>query len=644
MTAEAALKILVAMTFTFLFCRRRCTELASIIAAVVFGISGFLVVWMHFPLATAGCLLPAVLYQIDLLAERRTYGRLVFSAVVWTAIFFAGQPETAAHILFISLLYVAWIALAQRPFDGRETWRFLRTLAGVMGLAVLLAAPALVPFVEAMVRSQRFHILQAAPFEAESTPASNAASAIVMLHPHFYGHSTRVHAEAASGYTGALPWVCFIAVLVHVVRARRWRTLEAFLVLATLLSLGVIFSWPLISEAIHFVLPIAAHARFRLLLVLLMAVQTAAALDAARQTRVPLLIGIGVVVATHIWMLSPAHFATDDLRWNAALAMVPGLAVLAIAIFAWRPAMQIALLAGVFATAWIGIRDWNPPVPEKWMYPETPLLKSLAELRQKAGEPSRIVGQGAMLFPHSQAVFGLEDIRVHDPMSNSRYRDFLRATSRFEAAEEYFAMWTDLETSVLDFLNVRYVLHDDLGVKLDESRYKLVYDGADGRIYENRHVLPRFYAVRNVVIEFDHQRFKQRVREMEGKWSHTALLEFLDNQTPQIEADLFHPRPEGSPLAKAQIVSFSPTEYRIDVDAPRYSLVAGSIPWWPGWRIEAGGKELENIRVNGAFTGFLVPPGKHHVRVWYAPASWTYSVIAQLATVVGLLFFGLRRR
>src|SRR5678815_3407210 len=102
-TAEAAWKVLIALTFTFLYCRRRgYSPIASAFGALCFGFSGFIIVWLHFPQATVACLAPAVLYSIDLLAERTTFKRFLFSVAIWFAITNGGHPESAAHCGFLA--------------------------------------------------------------------------------------------------------------------------------------------------------------------------------------------------------------------------------------------------------------------------------------------------------------------------------------------------------------------------------------------------------------------------------------------------------------------------------------------------------------------------------------------------------------
>lgn len=636
--AEAAMKLLIALTFTFLYCRRRWSEPASIAAAVTFGFGGFLFVWLHFPLATTACLAPAVLYQIDLLAERRTIGRFIGGAVVWAAIVFAGHPETAAHIFFLALLYVLWLVVVERSAPQRV----LLTLGGAMAVAALLAAPYLAAFAENLTKSRRFHNVRAEPWSAE-LPWSDFASAHVLLHPRFFGDVPfekpwgPSDPDAISGFAGIFALVSWIAVAVHVVSSRAWRSREMFLLLATLFLAGVIFSWPGFGDLFHSLLPIAANARVRLLFVLLMAILCAAAIDTARN-RLPLLIGIAAVAACVLYTIETFPFPLPLHRMTAIAGLLPGLAVLAIATLAvvvGRKPVWLLLAGAIVVELWTPGRDWNPPVPETLMYPRTPIARKLEELRAASPQPFRITGFGSMLFPNTNALFGFEDVRVHDPMANSRYLDFLAATSDFEP-NQYFGLWWDTETSVLDFLNVRYLLTDTTTRPPVSNRWSPVYDGPDGRIFENRTVLPRFYAVRNVLLEHRDPIFARRLGEMEGKWPHTALLDHLELETQEMHDDFFHARPPDAPIATAEILEATPTSYLLRVRAPRWSLVASSVPWWPGWQVERNGQAVEPIRVNHAFIGFAVPEGTWDVRVRYAPATFRWGATVSLGTVLVL--------
>lgn len=636
--AEAALKVLIALTFTFLYCRRRYSILGSTIAAVTFSFGGFIIGWLHFPMVTAACFAPAVLYAIDLLAERRTRARFVFAAVIWTLLLFAGHPETAAHLFWLGSVYALWLVFAEK-----RPWRVLLVLVAALTVSALLAAPYLAPLLETMQQSKRVAELKELPYSADALPYTDRNCAIVMFQPHFFGRIPWDKAwgpadtEPLGGFPGVFGWVAWIAVALNVLVTRQWRSRETFFAVTTLFILGVIFAWPGIGESFHLMMPIAAHARARMIFTLLCAIQAAAAIDLAR--RIPLLTSILAAAVVLLLLLRiPMQFA-----WRfdtAVLGMVPGMLTLIaatiVALTRHRLAI-VALFAIVTAELFLAGRDRSTPLPDRMLYPKTPLIAKLQQLRANtpSNEPFRITGIAAQFFPNLPAIYGLEDIRAHDPMSYARYLAFLRLTAEYEPWN-YFAFLNDPNKPVFDFLNVRYVITDPGVPVSDPARYALVYDGRDGRILENRNVLPRFFAVRNVLLEDRPEALYPRLRE-HREWGATAFLEdFPKDPDPRMHDDFFNPRAIDAPLAKATIVRAEPTDYTLRVDAPRWSLVASSIPWWRGWKVAIDGKSVDPMRVNAVFLGFPVPPGQHDVRVWYAPLSFRAGVAIALLTIVGL--------
>jgi hypothetical protein len=657
MTFEAAMKILLALSFMYLWCRRRYSEMASTAGAAAFGFSTFIITWLHFPLITTACLVPAVFYVVDLLAERRTYPRFVAGAAVWATMLFGGHPETVSHTFFVATLYVGWLVFIERSVsqedDGRPgTRNFLLSLFGALAIAGLLAAPLLAPFAEAVTKSKRYQELKTTPISAE-VPFSDWASAKLLLQPTFYGAMPKettwgpAHAESISGFAGYLGIAAWFALLAHVLARRAWRSREMFFVLATVLVVGVILSWPGVSELFHVVFRLAANARLRLFLALLTAVQTAAVIDLMQRDRRSVFIGLGAGAGLLLYLVVGTRFPDGPFRETTMLHMLPSVAVLAIAAVMTSIRRQewavLFLLTAVVAELWAADRDWNPVVSNDWMYPKTPILRALDDLTAKIPktEPYRIVAGGPAFFPNVSSVYGYEDVRAHDPMTNGRYVNVLVNVIDYDAAN-YFATWDEFEKRFLNFLNVRFIMTTWKGEI--SPRYRLVYDGNDGRIFENPEVLPRFYAIRNVVLEFQDAKFNERMRTMEG-WSHTALLENLTIEAePQQRDDFFKPRPADAPMATTEILQADPTDYRLHIKAPRYTLIASSVPWWPGWKVQRNGARIEPVRVNGGFLGFTVPPGEVDVRVWYDPWTFRFGSIVALATILGLVAFRLRGR
>lgn len=567
LTAEAAMKILIALTFTFLYCRRRYDVVPSLAGAIAFGFGTFILSWLHYPIGASGALLPAVLYAIDLLAERRTFARFLFAAALGPLLLSQGHPESVAHIAFVAVAYA--IATAA------HAWR--RFLAAAIASA-LLSAPILLPFLEALPQTMRFQDVQHESHR-DATAFSDFPSLALLIHPRLYGEHPSEHfwgpavTEAVSGFCGILGIAGFFGLLI-----RRRSKYETFYLIATV----VLFLWladvPIVSAPLRALFSMALNARLRLPFSFFLAVQSAALLH-HKKTMLPAVIGAAAVIA---YVMIRTNFPGPADRHFALITLIPSLAVLVLSIlFVKRPIIiALAIYVEMFATS----AAWNPVQRGTELYPRTPLIDALLKLQTK--EPYRIAGIGAPLFPNTNAIFNLADVRVHDPMANGRYLQLLRTTRGWDP-QSYYEKWNDPDSALLDLLGARWILTEP---RVELARYRLVYDGPDGRIYENGRAMPRFW---------------------------TAAAE--------------------PPLLKA-----AQSTYELRVDAPQPTEVVSSIAFWPGWRVTYNGRALRPRRVNGAFLGFTIPRGSGVVRVRYQPLSFWGGAALSLLTLLVLVM--IRRR
>jgi hypothetical protein len=204
--------------------------------------------------------------------------------------------------------------------------------------------------------------------------------------------------------------------------------------------------------------------------------------------------------------LAPLHAQAGGLASQKrglvlALLAISAAAILAAAAAA-RPAFARALpvlLAAAAAAELMaqGTRLYRFGPPE-WLYPETPLLRFL----RSRPEPFRIVGQGSVLFPNSNVFAGLEDVRTHDPVEREDYVDFLDRAAGYPAMD-YFKQLTDWNAPALDLLNVHYLVGEP-GWPAPGEKWKPVYAGSDGVVYENASALPRVFGAARVPVGARH--------------------------------------------------------------------------------------------------------------------------------------------
>ncbi|MGN6186477.1 MAG: hypothetical protein ACTHQM_22815 [Thermoanaerobaculia bacterium] len=613
--AEAAMKLLVALTFTFLFCRRRYSMSASLFAAIAYGFSTWMTTWLQFPIAAAAAFLPGVFWAVeqaggsevardDATANRQPSTANSFHAAValFTIAVLAGHPETIYNIALFAAAYGLWIAPKRVP-----------RIALASLVAALLCLPFLAPFGEAVLQSQRFAEVSA-PRESLIPPYSAVPSAILLLQPRYFGELPierpwgPASLESICGFAGVFAIAAAVATLFDL--KRRWRERETLYLLLFVLCIGIVLGWPWITEAFA---KIAGHApamRMRLGICWFGALLAANAIDRARRDGVmPLLTGTLVVSASMLWLVYGRDFPTPSHRITAVLALLPSIAVLFTMTMIRVRGAIVAIAALTFVELLVTMQTWNTVAQPRELFPRTPLIAAIPH------DGSRIVGLGGQLYPNTNAMFDLDDVRVHDPMAWWPYVQFLTRSVRWNS-NDYYAKWNDADTPVLDYLNVRWVIADR---ELPSPRYRKRYEGRDGRVYENTSVLPRFFAVRNVLTGGD--------ASTHTDWRYTALVDRLPKKWASA---LTAPRDDD---ARVEIVKSFDDLYRLRVHATKPTLIVSSIPDFPGWRVKGG----EKIRVNDAFVGVIAGAGDRDIEVAYRPRSFWWAVVIAIATLLLLL-------
>src|SRR5205814_7029659 len=94
---------------------------------------------------------------------------------------------------------------------------------------------------------------------------------------------------------------------------------------------------------------------------------------------------------------------------------------------------------------WVVTIGWNPIFPAETLFPRTPLIDAITRAR------GRVVGLGSILFPNTNAIFGIEDVRFHDAMVPARYVHAMGLDT-----SGYYMKWNRVD----DRLGARWVLTD----------------------------------------------------------------------------------------------------------------------------------------------------------------------------------------
>jgi hypothetical protein len=262
------------------------------------------------------------------------------------------------------------------------------------------------------------------------------------------------------------------------------------------------------------------------------------------------------------------------------------------------------------------------------LFPPTPLVKFL----QSQDRPFRVVGEDAALFPNTNVFAGVDSIQTHDAMERRDYMTFLDASAGYDP-KPYFKHVRDLDASVLDFLNVRFLVTAN-PAREESDRWKLAYSGPDGRVFENRRVLPRVFAPRQIRFE---GRDSSPETGMPSDWSDVAAVRG-------------HPEVSGSRVVLAQNLPIEVTGYRESANQVAFRahssgpieqpILVTSLVQDGGWSAsDESGKTLTTLRANGIFLALAVGPGTHEVRLHYRPPGLAAGAAVSLGSAAILVWW-----
>ena len=353
----AGLRVLIALVFFFLLLRRQgLSEEASLFGSIAFGLGGFLLLWLSWPIGNSPALLPLVLYALVMTADRGARRDFLLLVLAVASLLAGGHPETILYVVTVGGLFTL-SRLLSRP--SRERPRLLVRWALAGAIAFGLVAPVLVPAMRYLPQTHRGHLVELrnerleerSPLAGWRTPEERHRTFerlvkrfVPVFAPNAFGNSRwrayRGEAnsnEDASGFVGGAALLA--ALLAFLPAARRFPQERLFLALA-IVSLAisvripgvpwVLSTVPLLNQSI------SAHRRLLLVVAFSLAYLAACTAERWRRGEGPRrwTIGAGAAVLLGLiawgYLLSPEMKELLPLRWfwlGLQLGMVAGTAL-----------------------------------------------------------------------------------------------------------------------------------------------------------------------------------------------------------------------------------------------------------------------------------------------------------------------------
>ncbi len=633
--AAAAAKLWLAAAGAYLFARRRALSRgASAWAALAFGFALQMTAWMHFPHTWPLSLLPFVLLALERLARGERLGFAATAGVV-ALLLCGGYPEGE---FFAALCGCAFFlaVLVSRDVPALEKLRRLGLAAAASLLGLGLTAAYTLPATLAIARGERS--VQVARGTRGLDPALSARD---FLRAPTYWDITRFwvvpeaqgnprdedkfgpysFAGRASGYAGVLVLAFALASFFRknaprAVRLARWGVVVTALYLLWYPPLVYLLqATPGLSELSTRLTSNRANAILVLLLALLAACELerirAGGRTAATRIAVAILFAALALVFRE-YAQAPDRFPTTT--WRAVSFALP--AVLLAACFALltgrlgerrRRVLAVFLFVGTAVDLLrIGAR-FNPGTPRGDDFPVTPKVRELQAASRGGRFADSELSMTGMAF-----MYGLEDVRVHDPVGPADYQDVLAATAGYTGPAEYSARVTRLDAPILDFLNARARVGPGAAIASRPAPEAVLPDRLVGSADSGE-------LLRRLAAETDFLRRAHAVGRDEVFAGAARLLAFA------------RPRPEELRI-------------RVSAEGPRVLVIPESTDG--GWSARGNGAPLPTLTANGAFLAIRVPAGETEIVCRYTPPGLPAgaAISAASAGILGLLALAFVRR
>ncbi len=657
MGITGALRVLLALVFFFLFLRRLgLGEPAAVLGSLGFGLGGFLMLWLGWPMASSAAFLPMGLYGVVRVCDgtsRRDPFLLYLAAL---CLFLGGHPETVLYALGLMgllLLSCAWSRRTSedgppQSFFKRPWVRVLVRGGGAMALAGLTAAPILVPAQEFLPSTQRAAVLKAhlaprplgdiwdelwTPETLEFWGQRAERRVLPAVAPRAFGNHTFYWGdvnliEDAGGFAGTLTLLLALSALVPGARGARSRFPHERLILAVLAGSLLLICQPPGFENLAARLPVigptAAHRHHRVLILVVLAIAWLAACEAERwrrgETRRALLAGLslalGGFVAWVYWANPPkiaGLLAEQRADWLALQLAALGIGLAGLVLLTlpvrerWRRVPSFAswgLVAVVAAELLVFHLPVNPTGPRRLAYPVTAPLRFLLEHRDSQGA-DRMVGLSRSVLPANyHLVYGLADVRIDNPSLPERYARVISLVSRASLAPNFGRPALPL----YDLLGVRYVLARP-GVDQPEP-LRRVLRHRTGWVWERPGALPRlFLPARGFVFTGGDWR---EWLEKNPNFAARALFQSSDVKDRNWRAK----KPKASKLS---ILALEPATVKARANLVERRLMASSIYQDGNWLLLDNGVRQPTLLANGPFLAAWLPAGDREIVFVYRP-------------------------
>jgi len=644
------LKTLIASWGMYALLRRMGVNcLGRLVGSLAFSFSGFMVVWLIYPLTNVAMWLPLLFLFADrLVCDRKLQDALILSLLVAVQ-FLGGHVEMSIFALSAVTFYV--VSLGVLKFQSPLSFaKLLVTYFSAIGIGTLESAVQLLPTYEYVQNSYRLYVLEtSSAFRGMLAGGLPIQSLVAMMFPLIFGPPDAYRGpvnftETNMAYLPAVTIILAVVGLVHRWKDRRVASFSLLAFLAVAITYGLVGINTAITR-LPFFNEIAIH---RAIVIWSFSVSVLAGFGASgvstlakRGRIVSLILSLAFVVLVGAAALSyysprsPLELVDAAVRTDILDLMRLVAAVGLLGVLLWMRGrlkrtrlLGVIIIAVLLADAFSFGVQYNTAVDQELLPKPTGAIEFL---RNDSGI-FRIVGtQFSVMTPNSMMQFGISDIRGYDGISPRTFTALRLLEANPQGGWGVWPLAVDNLTSpLLDLFNVKYVVDGPGGTVPDMPshtkpgvrRFTLVYDGKDARIWKNEDFLPRAFVVHNFISGSSEENVLTLMKDLRDFRSTVVIQGLAEKSKPKVDETESH----------VDIPTYSPNLIRIEAKLSAPGFLVLSDQYFPGWKAFVNHTSTEIRQADYAFRAVYLLAGTYLVEFSYQPLSFTVgSVLSSLS-------------
>jgi hypothetical protein len=578
------LQPVLAIIFTYLYCRKiGMKPLARWMAALSFGFSGFMAVWLEYNTVGHVILwLPLLLLAI----ENRSWAMLTLGNAM---ALLAGHPQVYAYLLVLTLLYALF-----RTKHILPAFAFTALGIGVAGIQ-------LIPGIELIRSAAR------SPHEPENLFAKiliQPWQLLALPFPNIFGNPATRTYWPTDTFVGKVTTIGLVPLFFSFSAFRRKDPLTRWFIVATGIILVLITNNPITQLLYRIPIPVLTSSSPTLMSFLLafsLAMVCGLGLDYwmsdthSIKKLIRRIVEVGAIFIL-LFIARRFGFSTRALIYGALLSAAT-LSLFWVAIQFPKIRFHAVVLILIVHTLdlFVYFTRFNPFSPRALVFPNHPILSYLKEK-----SPDRYWGYGtaniAANFASQYRIFSPEG---YDPLYPKSYGQFIYGTPIFTnttrsdaAIASHFGDGglSNIEKQhTLNALSVRYILdraENSSNAKMFPPEiFTKVYAFEDWSVYENINAKPR--------------------------------------------ASVEH--------GTARILSYEPERVIIEVENLVPGMLTLTDTYYPGWKATVDDAPATILPTDQALRQVSVPEGKHTVIMTYEPANVRVGIIVSMLSIAAII-------